>query len=657
MPRTQRADLDSILSRAPQRTAPLFRRLEWLSSILHWVFSESPLKLQTELDFSTGYPQALRIKWLLHVLNRNPEWKGPVIATLRSIAAETQVFDLLVQAGLHHESGLFSEMIGRIGRRFLPLAPNDQNLEVFFFSTFSKERDAEAILKIDGALLEQVIEFFHDEQSASRWVSDLEEARLALALQIAALGGHADIRNRMNKTPVSETPFFRLHLSVLSGAEPTAIASNIQASLGAIDDVYQHMDEHGVSIDLVYHLERMRALLNRLSILTAVLLEPKFSTSSIQVLLASVIKESVHARSLSALFDDNTALIARKIVENSAETGDHYIARNAREESGLFHSAIGGGALTALTTVMKFVISSLPGSPFVLGLLASLNYAGSFIGLQLKGFSLATKQPAMTAAALADRLSESSKANDDTPMVNEIINVIRSQSVAVLGNLLAVTPGVIIFCWAYKLLIGSPFLKPAKALYTIESFSILGATPFYAAWTGVLLFLSSLSAGWFYHWVLYRKLPQGLSRSPWLVQTIGMERARKFSLFFKKHCAGFAANISLGLLLGLSPAVFHFFGLPLDVRHITLSTGSLAAAVMSTGPVIFSSTIFWYAVLGILSMGFFNILVSFSLALAVALRARRIPFMMGLRVLSKAGYCVLIRPSLVFGPRDAKPEA
>ncbi|MBL7689414.1 MAG: hypothetical protein JNJ49_15365, partial [Bdellovibrionaceae bacterium] len=291
MPRTQRADLDSILSRAPQRTAPLFRRLEWLSSILHWVFSESPLKLQTELDFSTGYPQALRIKWLLHVLNRNPEWKGPVIATLRSIAAETQVFDLLVQAGLHHESGLFSEMIGRIGRRFLPLAPNDQNLEVFFFSTFSKERDAEAILKTDGALLEQVIEFFHDEQSASRWVSDLEEARLALALQIAALGGHADIRNRMNKTPVSETPFFRLHLSVLSGAEPTAIASNIQASLGAIDDVYQHMDEHGVSIDLVYHLERMRALLNRLSILTAVLLEPKFSTSSIQVLLASVIKE------------------------------------------------------------------------------------------------------------------------------------------------------------------------------------------------------------------------------------------------------------------------------------------------------------------------------------------------------------------------------
>ena len=657
MPKTQRADLDSILSRVPQRTAPLFRRLEWFSNLLHWVFSESPLQNQSELNFSTGYPQALRIKWLLHVLNRNPEWKEPVVTTLRSIAAETQVFDLLVQAGLHHESGLFTEMIGRISRRFLPLAPNDQNLEVFFFSTFSKERDAEAILKIDDALLKQVIELFHDEHSADRWVSDLEEAQLALAIQIASLGNHADMRSRMTKTPVSESPFFKLHISVLSGTEPTAIASDIQASLDSIEDVYRHMDEHGVSIDLVYHLERMRALLNRLSILSATFLEPQFSTSSIRALLASVIRESVHARSLSALLDDNTALIARKIVENSAETGDHYIARNTREESGLFHSALGGGAITALTTVVKFAISGLPGSPFVLGLLTSVNYAGSFIGLQLNGLSLATKQPAMTAAALADRLSESSESNDDTPMVNEIINVIRSQSIAVLGNLLAVTPGVIIFCWGYQVLFGAPFLRPEKAHYTIESFSIFGGTPFYAAWTGVLLFLSSLFAGWFYHWVLYRKLPQGLSRSPWLVQTVGPERARKFSLFFKKHCAGFAANISLGFLLGLLPAVLHFFGLPLDIRHITLSTGSLTAAVMTTGPVIFSSATFWYATLGILSMGFFNILVSFSLALAVALRARRIPFMMGLRVLGKAGYCVLMRPSLAFGPRDIMPKA
>lgn len=648
MPKTQRAHLDAILSRAPATTLPLFRRLEWLSSLMHWVFSESPLHLQAELDFSTGYPQALRVKWLLHVLDRNPSWKSPVIAALRSIAAETQVFDLLVQSGLHHESGLFSEMIGRIGRRFLPQAPNDQNLEVFFFSTFENESDAEAILKIDTSLIERLIELFHDETSAHRWANDLKEARIALALQVAALGAAADIRTRINKTTVSATPFFELHIHILSDEKPATIASDIQASLSAIDDVYRHMDEHGVSIDLVYHLERMRALLKRLTILTTVLSEPLYSAKSIQTLLANVIRENVHVRSLRALFDDNTALIARKIVENSAETGEHYIARDSKEESRLFHSALGGGAVTTLTTVIKFVVASLPLSPFIVGFLASVNYAGSFIGLQLRGFSLATKQPAMTAATLADRLSET---NDD-PMVNEIVNVIRSQAIAVVGNVIAVIPGVVIFCWVYQFVFNAPFLKVAKALHTIESFSLFGATPFYAAWTGVLLFLSSLCAGWFYHWVLYRKLPQGLSRSSWLVQAVGAERARKFSLFFKKHCASFAANISLGLLLGLSPAVFHFFGLPLDVRHITLSTGSLTAAVMSTGTVVFSSAVFWYAVLGIFSMGFFNILVSFSLALAVALRARRIPFIIGLRVLGKAAYCVLMRPSLVFGPRE-----
>ncbi len=648
MSKTKRADLDSMLSRAPAAATPLFDRLEWLSGVLHWVFSESPLKPSTAQEFPSGHPQTQRMRWLLHVLIENPNWKARAVEALRSIAAETQVFDLLVQAGLHHESGLLSEMVARISRRYLPLAPNDQNLEVFFFSNCQRESDADAILEIESAQFEQFIQLFHDEHSASRWISDLEEARRTLALQVAALGAHPEMRSRMSKAPVSATPFFKLHTNVLDSEAPPAIAANIQRSLSAIDDVYRHMDEHGVSIDLVYHLERMRALLNRLSILTAVLLEPKFSTTSIQALLASVIRESVHARSLRALFDDNTALIARKIVENSAETGDHYIARNAAEETGLFRSSLGGGAVTALTTIIKFSIANLPGSPFALGFLASVNYAGSFLLLQLKGFSLATKQPAMTAATLSDHLSEI----DDSPMVNEIINVIRSQSLAVIGNLLAVTPGVLLFCWIYQLLFANPFLRASKAMHTIESFSIFGGTPFYAAWTGVLLFLSSLCAGWFYHWVLYRKLPQGLSRSPWLIRAVGAERALQFSTLFKKHSAGFAANVSLGLFLGLSPAVFQFLGLPLDVRHITLSTGSLAAAVMTTGPSVLISKAFWFAILGILSMGFFNIFVSFSLAMAVALRARRIPFSAGLRVFGKAAYRVLRRPSLIFGARE-----
>ena len=93
----------------------------------------------------------------------------------------------------------------------------------------------------------------------------------------------------------------------------------------------------------------------------------------------------------------------------------------------------------------------------------------------------------------------------------------------------------------------------------------------------------------------------------------GAVRAQAIADFAKKHVAGVAANVSLGLMLGLVPTVLAFIGIPLDVRHVTLSTGSVAASVgvgfdtMLTAP-------FWWAVGGIASMGVLNLAVSFALA-------------------------------------------
>ena len=287
--------------------------------------------------------------------------------------------------------------------------------------------------------------------------------------------------------------------------------------------------------------------------------------------------------------------------------------------------------------------------------------------IQLQGFTLATKQPAMTAAALADQIvvfddpvrNAASNPKDATldPMVNEMLTVLRSQSIAVMGNLLAAIPGTFLLCGIYTLVSKTKFLSPAKANYTIEHFSIFGATPFYAAWTGVLLFISSLIAGWFYHWVLFRRLPQAFGRSPRLISVFGAERTRKFAVFFKKNSAGFAANISLGFLLGLSPAVFMFLGLPLDVRHVTLSTSSLVAAVMSLGTDTMRTAPFWLAVAGIGSMAVLNLLVSFSLALAVALRSNKVPLKTAGQLVRVFVFRLARNPTLLFKSNRVTPAA
>jgi site-specific recombinase len=67
-----------------------------------------------------------------------------------------------------------------------------------------------------------------------------------------------------------------------------------------------------------------------------------------------------------------------------------------------------------------------------------------------------------------------------------------------------------------------------------------------------------------------------------------------------------------------------FFGLPLDVRHVTLSTGALTLSVCALGGETLSTEDFWAAALGIAIIGCLNFGVSFVLALAVALRARQV---------------------------------
>lgn len=667
-----RKDLDVLLNSIPSPQIALWRRMDWMRDLCNWVFSESPLK-GTELKFETGLPQARRIKWLLHVLDRNPAWRSKFQGLLRSVIRETRIFEALVSMGLHQQSGLVSEFAERIQRRVLPRPPEDQNIEVLMSQAFDEESDAIAISRVDPATFQKLSNLvLEDDPSVmDSWKEDLFTSCSHLALQIAALGSQQSLRERNSDQSKGPTAFVRLQLLTLEWLQTSSddtrktlyneVTMTAEECLSSLRSVYDHMDEHGVSIDLVYHLERTKALITRFLSVFKLFEHNTIQLDAVQNLMALLIYDSVHGNSIRALIDDNTALIAKKIAENSAETGEHYIAQTATEEAALFRSALGGGALTAVTTIFKFLIAAIPSSPFFHGFFASVNYSVSFLAIHFQGFSLATKQPAMTAATLANQIQSFDNPVDQAnhepsetalqPIVNEILAVFRSQSLAVVGNILAVIPGVFLLCGTFGLISGSPFLTIAKAEKTLNSFSLLGPTPFYAAFTGVLLFTSSLISGWFYHWVMFRRLPQGMARSSTMMTLLGHERARKFSYWFRKNSAALAANISLGFLLGLSPVIFEFVGLPLDVRHVTLSTGSLVAAVMTLGYHILGEIDFWLAVGGILSMAVLNLTVSFALALAVALRSKRISFRSGVQLIKTFLRQLVRNPGLLFQPR------
>jgi site-specific recombinase len=202
--------------------------------------------------------------------------------------------------------------------------------------------------------------------------------------------------------------------------------------------------------------------------------------------------------------------------------------------------------------------------------------------------------------------------------------IAHSQLAAAIANVSFVAAGGVLFEVAWRLMTGSPFVDPVKAASVQQSFNPLASgTIFYAALTGVILFLASLVGGWFDNWSAVHRLPQAIREHP-LGRHVGRERLRTLSAIWARNAAGIGTSVSLGLMLGLTPAIGSFLGVPLDVRHVTLSAGQLTLATAALWP---GGVDIWlaYAVAGIACMFVLNLSVSFVLAFLNAVRAYDLP--------------------------------
>jgi len=134
------------------------------------------------------------------------------------------------------------------------------------------------------------------------------------------------------------------------------------------------------------------------------------------------------------------------------------------------------------------------------------------------------------------------------------------------------------------------------------------------------LWTAALAGGWVENFAVYYRLSDAVAQHP-LGSAIGEVRLKKFARVLNRNLGGWSTSIVLGYLLGFTPVIGHFFGLPLDVRHVTLSTGTLALAVAHFGTRSLSHNWFYTAVEGIGVIFILNLFVSFSIAAYVGLRA------------------------------------
>jgi site-specific recombinase len=225
---------------------------------------------------------------------------------------------------------------------------------------------------------------------------------------------------------------------------------------------------------------------------------------------------------------------------------------------------------------------------------------------------------------MAEKLADVSSDAAVESFVDEVANLIRSQAAGIFGNLAMVIPLVLAVQLATGAIFGAPLVGQKDAEHVLDTLTLLGPTALFAAFTGVLLFASSLIAGWAENWFVWHRIDSAIAWNPAFVARLGAARAQRWAAWCRANVSGLAANVSLGMMLGLVPAVALFFGLPIEVRHVTLSTGQLAAAVGAEGLEVFRHAPFWWCLAGIAVTGALNLAVSFFLAFRVALRSRGI---------------------------------
>ncbi|WP_059412948.1 site-specific recombinase [Cupriavidus basilensis] len=669
--------LDAILAAADPE-APLADRNGWLIELGYWIRRDGlPGAEGVVADNSRkSRREHVRLRYLLQVLGRNPEMAARVARTVRSLVRDNDPTALLCDTGVASHPGFWGEMLDRLQARVLPPPPNRGDLAGLFALLFIDDNDADWVESLDADLLERLAAMLRaGEESAGeaagaappewdRFDRTLATSIQVLVSQVRATGLSQSIRSRL-KGRVQDTPFFRLDSAIealceddAAGGEAFAHRLNYFRALldgchQAAQRVYDDLEENGVSVEVVFQIERMKVRLARIELLLATWVEPQRPGRHAH-LIAALIRSTQARRSIAHLAGSSFSQLARKVVERSAESGEHYITRDRREYRELMRAAAGGGLITAATVYLKFLIYGLHLDKFAEGLLASFNYAGSFLVIHFAHFTLATKQPAMTGPALAHRLDAAGKPEGREAFVDDTIAMIRSNAAAIFGNLALVFPVALGIQWLANRVLGANLITPAKAIDTIGSFSILGPTPLYAIFTGVLLWLSSLVAGWADNWFALHKVHDVMAYNRRLRYVLGAAGAMRLADFCKRNMSGIAANVSLGLLLGLGPEILSFFGPHMEVRHVTLSTGAVGAAIGVLGFDALRMPALWLAVAGIALMGLLNVAVSFALAFNMALRSRSLRRVDRRAVVSAVRRRILKHPwSLIVPPRTA----
>lgn len=589
----------------------------------------------------------------LHILIKNNSNNKNLIDEFNVFCNEVLDKAFLVKAftdyGINSNRGFFPEIISRFKHKILPENSTNNELSNYINLIFYKAKDYLWLQKIDdknwiefGKLLNSQLLKTH----SKKLVDQNQNAILILCNRLTSIGIDPYLVSKLPKADDNDSPFFELNHSVtlfvkkhieikgleINDDELNSVWKCIYKCEQIFVDLQNKKDELGTSLHLTFIVQRAQQQIERIKLLLNIFIAKQQNQSNslaISHLVTQLTIAEQTKNNLRSFIKQTTNLLAYRIVSHTSEKGEHYIGFNKKENKKLLYSSMGGGLVVVLLVFIKHFIHQIHASLFFEGILFGLNYGLGFVLMHLIHFTLATKQPSMTASFIASSINNG---NNNIKPYDTFKQIITSQFISLIGNLVIVLPVCFIIAWISNYFYSNSVfdLQETKSqLYS--NHPLYSASLVYAAIAGVLLSLSGVVIGYVDNKVIYSEIAERIIKHPKLRSVYSFEKRVKIAKFIEKNLGAIIGNLFLGFCLGFAGNWGKFIGIPFDIRHVTISSGNLGIALGSDSP--FNLALVVTVFFGVILIGLVNIASSFLISFIIACRARNLSWKQSFKVL------------------------
>ncbi|MFC6382392.1 site-specific recombinase [Psychrobacter glacincola] len=621
------------------------------------------------------------IQDLIEVLRQHPEYGDGLSSFVLKLIIEYRQIALYTDTGIMSDQGFFYSLRRLIGHRFLPLLPQEDSVVELVGYLFDRRSDEHWLANIEKEKWDELVGLLKVNEQHLNLVATAKNsilnAIIILSYRISGIGLHPDLMESypqmlnysasfvaQNQEAVLYVNQYREahELDTLTdiipekAVDPAPLLVMIEQCEDIVATIRKRIYKTGISIRLTNMMLRLDQSLQRMRILTELVANnyDKRDRAIIE-LIQTLITTASHRYSIGYLIDNNTKLLSRKVTENASRVGEHYISTDKSGYQKMFRKASIGGFIIAFMATLKIVTYHLALAPMGRAFINSMIYGLGFVFIHIVHGTVATKQPAMTAAAIASTISDSSgkKSHQLNKLSELVVDILRTQFIAIMGNIMVAIPVALIISFAWLQYTGAPMINTDKAahlLHDLDPFRSL-ALP-HAAIAGVYLFLSGLIAGYYDNLAVYNQIGARIQRHKLLQYLLPKAWLQRLSGFIEANLGAIMGNFIFGVFLGSTATIGFLFGLPIDIRHIAFASANLAHGLFNLSSNQLDWEVVLLSVLGVLLIGMVNLIVSFSLALFVALRSKEVKFVDWSRLTKQLFSHLMTHPSDFFWPRD-----